>query len=376
MKRPTTSAAVGKRASRSGWTVVVGSGAITLMAAVAIPANAETEEPAGAHSVTKQYAVILRQGDQGEREVHLERLLDRDQFNEKHEELKQGREELEQGYVLEDFEVVEKGGALYFSGVWHRSSTPVRQQLKLRLSRERFDEAHAEAMAGGLFPVDVETYLDGEDERWFAGLWTDEASKREHDLELDVDTDAILALAQHRTVVDIESWQSADGNRYMAVHREPVSSTVTVLKKSFHAYDALLNGLTEIGYRPLELEIEGDAGEEALYSATWEKADEAYWLFTGVNERDQDCRLVSLGIDIESSNLRPDDFECCQAIGRDGVSESDNNHCHRWIHHEKEVPRNSVQIVDFVVTRHALKHPTPGKPTHPDVPHDEGATVP
>lgn len=369
--------------------------------------------------MSRQYAVILRQGEHGKRQVRLARGVDRDEFEEKHKKL----EKME--YVLEDFEIIEEGAEPRFSGVWHRSEAPVKQHLGLALSQEELVQENTARRVDGRYPVDIETYLEGQEgsrRRLFAGLWVEDAVRQSHDLAVAVEAEEIQAIAQDqnekRAIVDVESWVGAGDRRYLAVHRPRTVSTVTLLDRSFEAYDAIVKGLIAIGYRPLELEIEGNAeGAEARYSATWEKAEDDFWLFTaldgpGPGQAGQDCRLVSLGVG-DPSELTQDLPSCCQTLGQSVTSDpdgpaapaqsaletrsptasedSESTVCQSGAEHgccglhEREdslphdsLPHDTVHIVDFVVTRHLLMDPIDPdcRAQHEGVLHDEGPTVP
>lgn len=368
--------------------------------------------------VSRQYAVILRQGEHGRRQVRLARGLDRHEFEEKHKKL-------EKDYVLEDFEIIEEGAEPRFSGVWHRSEVHVKQHLGLELSQGELVQENTARRTEGWYPVDIETYLEGQEgtsRRLFAGLWVEDVARQNHELALADEAEQIQAIAQDqyekRAVVDVESWLAARGRRYLAVHRPRSASTVTLLDRSFEAYYAIVNGLIATGYRPLELEIEGDAdGAEARYSATWEKAEDDFWLFTaldgpGPGQAGQDCRLVSLGVG-DPSELTQDLPTCCQTLGQSATSDpdepaapaqsaletrsptareesgptvcrSDAEHGCCGLHEREDslphdsLPHDTVHIVDFVVTRHLLVDPIDPdcRAHHEGVLHDEGPTVP
>lgn len=408
----------GKRAdsgapgSTPGLSVLLSIGVFALAAACTTATRSQqTRGPSQDHFSAKkklQYGVILRQG---KREVELARRLDRAAFQKRHRHL------VEEEYVLEDFEVVEESEERRFSGVrfygvWHKSSAPPTQHLDLALSQEDFDAARTEAENHGLYPVDIETYLD-DGERRFAVLWTDAAAKHRPKLQMDIAVEKVRNIAQNQAIVDLESWLDADGDsRYLAVYREPTASTQSILDRDFYAYYVIVDHLMKNGYRPLELEIEGDANDRARYFATWEKADDAYWLFTGVGELGraaQDCRMVSLGIKLPGA-LSPEDVACCRSLGREGANELDesvsstpspsatqsstagaeleqtaadratmavNEPPACGTIHEKHLPSEPVHIVDFTVTRHALIDPTVRIVLeHPGVIHDTGGSGP
>jgi hypothetical protein len=343
---------------------------------------------------SRQYAALLHEGD---RNLVIARRLSRAAFRQRHQQL------TAQGYSLEDFEVVDEGIEPCFSGVWHAGASA--QRLELGLALPDFVQADAQSTAGGRPPADVETYVQA-GQRLFAGLWRDDAHGNL--LITDVDRARIeTTVGGVRRLVDLESWSAAGGRRYMAIHEPSSAPARLFFGQTFAAFGAEAGRQIAAGFQPVELEIEQQGGE-ARYTTAWKPAAGGFWLFVGLAEPLQDCRLVSLGL--ESPELRPFDPAHCRSLASAASAYARPNAPTPQIEGYRQggtverlrdadfataaarlgagpglgpdpVPVGTppLHLIDFSVTRSELLDPlTPpvSAPTHRGVLHDSGASGP
>ncbi len=252
------------------------------------------------------FGVLLQEGA---RDFVVARRLTRAAFEQRHNQL------AGQGCYLEDFEIVEEGSEPRFSGLWHPGS--VAQRLELGISQRLFMDGHVGAVAAGLLPADVETYMH-QGERLFAGVWRDNATGNR--LIIDVEKAQIPGgqaagldgtVQGVRRMVDLESWTTAGGRRYMAVHKPSSVPARVFFGHTFAELGAKLQPLFDQGYQPVELEIEDENGAPR-YSMVWNQAPGSSWVFVGSDQSLQDCRLVSLRL--ESSEFQPSNAEACRSL--------------------------------------------------------------
>jgi hypothetical protein len=348
------------------------------------------DEPPSRRS--RQYAALLHEGAA---DLVVARRLSETAFEQRHAQL------AAEGYSLQDFEVVDEGSAACFTGIWHVGGS--RQRLALGLALDALVQTDAQSTAAGRPPADVETYvLAGR--RLFAGLWRDDAHGNL--LIADVDHTRIeTTVGGVRRLVDLESWQHEGERRYLAIHKPSAAPARLFFGQTFTAFGDEVERQVAAGFQPTELEIEEKNGEPR-YTTAWERAAGGFWLFVGLAEPLQDCRLVSLGV--ESPALRPFDDEHCRSLAgsvptQPGVPTGAVDGSRKEAVGVRSGGKGSaaaaaklraavtlgldavpigtpaLHLVDFVVTRRELVDPLtpPGSsPTHRGVIHDSGSSGP
>lgn len=237
-------------------------------------------------------------------DVRIARRLTRSAFEAEHRHL------TDEGFHLDNFEVVREGSTPCFSGVW--ASGAKRQLLELGQDKRLFAATFLGAALDGLGGRDLETYVhDGE--RRFAGLWQEGEPGSAVLLEASL-TELRAEQARGRLIYDLESWFESGQQRFLGLHRTTDVETRLAINLTMNQLEERTESLTASGFRPRELEIVS-VGGKARVNMVWDRSEDAFWLFVGTSEAAQDCRLLSLRV--EAPALQPGlPMSECRGLGR------------------------------------------------------------